>query len=763
MSDVNTALGLTFFSGYPTTDAYYRILCYQEQPTFLLNRHPFDAPPLKGKLNSGVTPTPATWYRFRIEVQQAGSRTTIKARLWKDGTSEPANFQIDAYDDTDQRLRSGTVGAWTVGSGTKLLDRLIVAHVDLPTPWDEKNNDHNGHDDHDNSSYVQLRVHGNASSSWWTVVQRRDDGSNQWNDVWKSNLIEKSGDTLRKTWKVDPKDLFDTNKPATHGWYRWNVYTEQNGILLFTSGEFHAPAQSGHTMVTEATVNILLSTNFGTNKTDQVPDGWTNTATHNQPQDATQLFEIRDFKDNLAQWQAQVMDYPLLRYPLNRKALHFDGKLEYAATAILQESLQGINSNAFTLEAWVNPTDASRAYPLACCRLNGTTLLALVIDSNGKLTVQTADNATILLQSVTALHPGTFTHIALSIADNQAIFYVNGAPDPAMTLTIPPALLSSLITLLTQPSNLEIEIGRGVDGTCFAGTIKEIRVWNSARTPVQIVAGQFERPMLPVADLVVYWPCGEDAGLIVQDVTGNDNELRLGGLAQARWPTLIPRPVATLDRHELHPTHALTFANPNDYIELSDDAGDQPRERRTVEMWFKVDDTTITHRKQIIYREGDDQRGLIVYVHNGTLYFGGYNLPANESNWPGTWLQTDRLTPGTWHQAALVLDGRAETRPETLQVYMDGKLVDVGQGSQLWQVGRKLSLGGANGAARFHDGLISDAGSHFLAGQVIDLRLWDTARTPVEIGLYQQVPQQPLDVHLVLWLQAQALPSDQVL
>ena len=752
VGDANAALGLTFHSSYPTADAYYRIRRYQEQPTFQLDRHPIGGPMLYGKLDSQVNPAPATWYRFRIDVQEADTHISIKARLWQDGTTEPVDFQIDAYDDTDRRLLSGAVGIWTVGSGTKLVDSLAVLHADL-TPGREEVSRHSDDDDDDEGwihilghvGQIQLRVYGDASPAWWTVLQRRDDKANDWHDVWQGNLDEKDVDFLQKTWTIDRKNLFAPGEPATHRWFRWVVYAEQDGTWLFSSDEFRAPTQARHNVVTEATVSLWLTTNFGADQAGQVPNGWIDTATRSQPQDATLLFEAVDFKGNRAQWEAQITDYPLIRHPLNRKALRFNGKLEYAAAA----GLHGLSGNALTLEAWVNPADASRPYPLATLWQVGTLLLALSIDIGGKLTVQTADSSTTGLQSTASIHPGAFAHIAFSADGNQATFYVNGVADPALPLVGPLAL----------GSDLNIEIGRGRDGTCFDGEVKEIRVWNSARTLAQIAAGQFEQPALPAADLAAYWRCGEETGLIVPDASGHANDLCLGGIAEARWPTLAPRPAAAPDSRELHPSHVLGFASPTDYVEL-DDAGDGPRERRTVEVWFKVDDMTISHRKQIIYREGDDQRGLIMYIHDGSLYFGGINLPGNESNWLGTWLQTDRITAGAWHQAALVLDGRAEIRPESLQAYLDGKLVDVGPGSQLWQTDRVLTLGGAGGSALFHDGPTGDADSHFLVGQIMDLRLWNTARTPAEIKPYRQVPVQPLDAHLVLWLQAKDLPQD---
>ena len=38
---------------------------------------------------------------------------------------------------------------------------------------------------------------------------------------------------------------------------------------------------------------------------------------------------------------------------------------------------------------------------------------------------------------------------------------------------------------------------------------------------------------------------------------------------------------------------------------------------------------------QVIYEQGGRDRGLNIYVHNGKLFFGGWNTPADESAWAG--------------------------------------------------------------------------------------------------------------------------------
>jgi hypothetical protein len=71
-------------------------------------------------------PVPNVWYWFRIWVQDTGVRTEILAKVWQEGQAEPADWQVNAYDDTPTRLVSGTFGVWSYLSGSKYWDDLSV-------------------------------------------------------------------------------------------------------------------------------------------------------------------------------------------------------------------------------------------------------------------------------------------------------------------------------------------------------------------------------------------------------------------------------------------------------------------------------------------------------------------------------------------------------------------------------------------------------------------------------------------------------------
>ena len=62
-----------------------------------------------------------------IEVLDTGSRTEIRAKVWEEGSAEPADWQVDAYDDSSTRLTAGTIGVWSMATGSKYWDDLTVS------------------------------------------------------------------------------------------------------------------------------------------------------------------------------------------------------------------------------------------------------------------------------------------------------------------------------------------------------------------------------------------------------------------------------------------------------------------------------------------------------------------------------------------------------------------------------------------------------------------------------------------------------------
>lgn len=139
MSSRNAGIGVTFLSDYPNTDAYYRLRRYHQAPFDAFHISPHGTDITGGITNSGIVPDADEWYWFRIDVVDTGSRTEIRARVWADGSLEPVDWQIDCFDAGADRRTAGTVGAWSMSSGIKYWDDLVVAQLVTDNTCDDDN------------------------------------------------------------------------------------------------------------------------------------------------------------------------------------------------------------------------------------------------------------------------------------------------------------------------------------------------------------------------------------------------------------------------------------------------------------------------------------------------------------------------------------------------------------------------------------------------------------------------------------------------
>ncbi|MEM7029992.1 MAG: neuraminidase-like domain-containing protein [Chloroflexota bacterium] len=524
------------------------------------------------------------------------------------------------------------------------------------------------------------------------------------------------------------------------------------------------------------------------------PDDWFDSPALDYFDPLSEEFKVKELPpDGSLGWQP-VDTYPILPKPLNRQALTFDGTKQCAAA----DEVIRLAGSKFTLEAWVKP-QSIKAMPILSQRqdIDGSLTFQLALTSSAQVMLSYAkqDNSLGTLRGNTPLNTNKFSHVAIAVDGTAATLYVNGQPQ--------------VLPATAEAINLKgavLEVGRG--GTLatpnqpayFAGQMRDIRIWKTVRTEAEIKASQFARPEIG-PDLIGYWPFEEADGNTTADQAADNrnapdhkNALRLGGLEPDRRPT-IPTPVATANTEQdfwraERPVATLNAQGGLIYWRDESNAKPAPCQRRTVEVWFKATDKNISHRKQVIYQEGDDQQGLSIYLFDGYLYFGGYNILADTDNWghwAGTWLRTNRLRSNRWHHVALVLDGRDELRENVLRAYLDGKLVDEGKGAQLTTHAKHLVLGGVGDDILFHDGesahyrlSLQPKGGNtdplpprhdgqgnliwpkslstraaLLQGQILELRIWDTARSETDLTAdrYKQIKDIPNQKNLVLWWQ----------
>ncbi|MBD3252168.1 hypothetical protein GF386_00360 [Candidatus Pacearchaeota archaeon] len=170
----------------------------------------------------------------------------------------------------------------------------------------------------------------------------------------------------------------------------------------------------------------------------------------------------------------------------------------------------------------------------------------------------------------------------------------------------------------------------------------------------------------------------------------------------------------------------------NDWIGVpdTDDINTDTHAKRTIIAWFNVTDKDIAD-KQVIYEEGGGSRGLNIYIYQGKLFVGGWNEPAGESNWQGTWLNTSSINNNQWHQVALVLNGTSSLENEVFKGYIDGVEFSNGSGSQLWDHGGDIQIG-RNEGTKFHDGDDNSDGEYF-TGVIDEIKIYNRVLNATEI------------------------------
>lgn len=108
----------------------------------------------------------------------------------------------------------------------------------------------------------------------------------------------------------------------------------------------------------------------------------------------------------------------------------------------------------------------------------------------------------------------TWTHVAITLSGGTLTFYINGVASGTAAV--------ASVNQDNQPMN----IGRQQPSACvcnhFNGTMDELRLWNYARTPSQILANMTSTPA-NTSGLVAYYKFDETSGNTIIDASGNNN------------------------------------------------------------------------------------------------------------------------------------------------------------------------------------------------------------------------------------------------
>lgn len=270
------------------------------------------------------------------------------------------------------------------------------------------------------------------------------------------------------------------------------------------------------------------------------------------------------------------------------------------------------------------------------------------------------------------------------------------------------------------------------EGDHFGGVIDEIALYNDAlnaetvaihhllgSTPAAIDYAATVLADSPVA----YWRVAETTGPGALDSSGNGLTGLYEGDPQLGAGTLISGGSGA----------AVTLDGLNDSVTIPDspliNVGG-PYNARTIEAWFVAPNTTNT---QVIFEEGALARGLVIYVAQGAVWLGGWNL-ADAAPW-GPIFMSRPVTAGETHHVVLVLDGDGGT----LEGYVDG----MGAGTfspagDLGLHGGDMAIGAMNEHTRTHAGSNLGNGLHF-GGTIDEVALYNTALSGSQVAAHYDV------------------------
>lgn len=354
----------------------------------------------------------------------------------------------------------------------------------------------------------------------------------------------------------------------------------------------------------------------------------------------------------------------------------------------------------------------------------------------------------------TSITSGVWTHAAVTFDGSTLQLYLNGSPDGSISTSAVPRFDSiqpfSIGTAMTSTNS--------PDGA-FQGELDEVRVWNRARTQMEIQDAMFT-PIASDPDLVGRWSMDEGTGSTAFDsINANDGTL----VGDATWTSSglvsmgtgacqntadpsccsVDEDCADADActpgvcHAVPSTGTLDFDGANDYV-TKGEPSTLGSNTFTIEGWIYWGGGGATASSgsggvvgyPIIAKglgEADDaingtnlDANYFLAIDSTTLTLAAdFEATADSSNHPIT--GTTVVTTEVWHHVAATYDGTS------WGLYLDGNLEGTsspgvtprGDSIQHFGIGAAFSSTGTPSGA--FDGLVHD------------VRVWDHARSQMEL------------------------------
>lgn len=391
------------------------------------------------------------------------------------------------------------------------------------------------------------------------------------------------------------------------------------------------------------------------------------------------------------------------------KALHFDGN---DSVQVNDADTLDIN-NAITLSAWVKPdsfeatgyegiiwkqntsdVNQSSAYGMtAYWNAQYTTFIATTTDANGYVTQSTTDMTT-----------GEWQHIAATYdsVSGETKFYLNGV----LTNT------STAVTGEILSSAQHLYFGRKVTNY-WVGAIDEVKIYNYARTPQQIVedmnAGH-PTGGSPVGSQVSYWNFDEMYGIDVYDSVGGYD----GEIDGASWST------------DGKFNSALDFDGIDDFVSVPNQSALNFSESDSFTscLWFWLETGEAADGAYILdNRQNNYNEGYFMYVTatTGVLTF-GIEDTATATTTTGDAAST--VQDNSWYHAC----GVRNVATDQISLYLNGKLVDSDTDTTSATLAHNEALTLGRGGAGVTTGEV-------LNGKIDEVKIYSSALTADQIKI----------------------------
>ncbi|MEE9167479.1 MAG: LamG-like jellyroll fold domain-containing protein, partial [Candidatus Neomarinimicrobiota bacterium] len=367
----------------------------------------------------------------------------------------------------------------------------------------------------------------------WNVARTQAQIQATMNDTLGPGYYETADSGLVAYYRFDA-DANDLTDNGNHGTVNGALFVDSDAPIGVPAAPQNLTAAPGDQQVTlswfaNSEIDFLRYRIYGgttanpTTKTDSTTTGDINDTTKTftgLTNGQTYFYRITavDSDGNESSFSDEVVAAPVANPAGN--ALSFDGVDDYVSVSYVPDP------TAYTIEAWVKPSDVTSVNIIVRTDVNGPTASwshQLSINPEGRFQHYTFDGSGRSVAGSTSISSGSWYHVAAMATNNGDMrLYVNGVEEGTSM---------SVSTLWTGGDRYYF--GSNSTGSdYFSGTIDEVRIWNVARTKAEIQADMNRALKGNETGLVGYWRFDESSGTTTYDGTPNGNNGTVNGGAQ---------------------------------------------------------------------------------------------------------------------------------------------------------------------------------------------------------------------------------------